>query len=415
MNTLTNTRNNYIKTLAFGIIILMLAASIITYPDEAFKASLKGLKIWWEIIFPSLLPFLITSEILLGLGIVHFLGVLLEPLMKPLFNVKGVGAFVLAMGFASGYPMGAKLTSRLREQNLITKTEGERLVSFTSTSDPLFLFGAVAVGFFNDARLGALIAIIHYSSSIVIGFIMRYYKINKDREHNATMTEKNLDGNIIIKAFQAMHEARIKDGRKFGTLMGDAVMSSIETLQMIGGFIMIFSVVLTILTKLQITLLMSILISKILMILGISTDLSNSIIYGLFEVTLGAKSASEAASSIPMVQKIAIVSAVSAWSGISVHAQIAAILQKTDIKYMPFLFARIIHVIIAFLFAGILWNYLNLEYLSGSLPVFLFQTPAHPPFSIWLTYTYIISYSIIFLSIMLLLAMLMYFYRKRLN
>ncbi len=101
-----------------------------------------------------LIAFFITSEILLGFGVVHFMGELLEPLMKPLFNVPGVGAFVLAMGFASGYPMGAKLTTRLREQNMVTRSEGERLVAFTSTSDPLFLFGAIAVGFFHQVELG---------------------------------------------------------------------------------------------------------------------------------------------------------------------------------------------------------------------------------------------------------------------
>ena len=39
------------------------------------------------------------------MGVVHFLGVLLEPLMRPLFNVPGVGAFALSMGLAAGYPM----------------------------------------------------------------------------------------------------------------------------------------------------------------------------------------------------------------------------------------------------------------------------------------------------------------------
>ena len=45
----------------------------------------------------------------MGMGVVHFIGVLMEPLMRPLFNVPGTGAFVLAMGIASGYPLGAAL------------------------------------------------------------------------------------------------------------------------------------------------------------------------------------------------------------------------------------------------------------------------------------------------------------------
>lgn len=92
--------------------------------------------------------FFIVSEILIGFGVVHFLGVLLEPFMRPLFKVPGIGGFVWAMGMASGYPAGAKLTARLRQQQQLSAIEAERLVSFTNSSNPLFIFGAISVGFF---------------------------------------------------------------------------------------------------------------------------------------------------------------------------------------------------------------------------------------------------------------------------
>lgn len=372
MNFESNLKVSHIKTLIIGTTAILIAIAIIQYPEDSFNASLRGLRIWWDIIFPALFPFLITAELLFGFGVVHFMGVLLEPLMKPLFNVPGVGGFVLAMGFASGYPMGAKLSARLREQNLISRVEGERLVSFTSTSDPLFLTGAIAVGFFHDPKLGATLAIIHYLSSIIVGLIMRFYKKN-DAEPFVTKVEKNEHINIIFRAFRSMHRARMNEKRKFGKLMGDAVMSSIETLLMIGGFIMIFSVILTLLTKIQFTTTLANLISVIITPIGISADLSNSIIYGLFEVTLGAKAISEASMGIPFIQKIAIVGAISAWSGISVHAQVAAIIQRTDIRYTPYLLARILHMIIAFILTFILWKPLNLAESITTVPTFMYN------------------------------------------
>src|SRR5690606_20304655 len=127
----------WLKSFLLGGGALFLVVSLVLYPETAFNSSLEGLQIWWEVVFPALLPFFIASEILMGFGVVHFLGVLLEPFMRPVFRVPGPGAFVMAMGLASGYPIGAKLTSRLREQGLITRSEGERLVSFTNTADPL--------------------------------------------------------------------------------------------------------------------------------------------------------------------------------------------------------------------------------------------------------------------------------------
>ncbi len=69
--------------------------AMVEYPKEAFDSAVMGLNLWWNVVFPALLPFFILSEILMGLGVVHFIGVLLEPLMRPLFNVPGVGALVL--------------------------------------------------------------------------------------------------------------------------------------------------------------------------------------------------------------------------------------------------------------------------------------------------------------------------------
>ncbi|MCI3987967.1 sporulation integral membrane protein YlbJ, partial [Bacillus vallismortis] len=78
--------------------------------------------------------------------IVRFVGVLLEPFKRPIFRVPGVGGIVLPMGMASGNPAGAKLTARLRQEKQISIEEAERIATFTNSSNPLFIFGAVAVG-----------------------------------------------------------------------------------------------------------------------------------------------------------------------------------------------------------------------------------------------------------------------------
>jgi len=412
MKILQYVRSTYIITIISGVLAILLAIALVVFPDDAFKASLQGLEIWWNIIFPALLPFFITAEVLLGFGVVHFMGVLLEPLMKPLFNVPGVGAFVLAMGFASGYPMGAKLTTRLREQKMITRIEGERLVSFTSTSDPLFLFGAIAVGFFHNVKLGALIAIVHYVSSILVGLIMRFYHKEDDERYFLRNSHKN-NSNIIMNAFRAMHQARLNDGRKFGKLMGDAVMSSIQTLLMIGGFIIGFSVILAILTKVNVTSLFTYVITFVLTPLGISEQFTQPIIYGLFEVTNGAKYVSEASMSLPMLHKLAIVSAISAWSGISVHAQVAAILQSTDIRYKPFFVARILHSIIAFFLTFILWSPLNLKN-TAALPAFMYNIPIERmPASFLTTFTYIGTHLIWLFIILFQLSLVLYILKRK--
>lgn len=120
-----------IKSLVMAISASFLGVSIILFPEQSFEASFRGIQLWIEVVFPSLLPFFIVAELLMAFGVVKFIGVLLEPMMRPLFNVPGTGGVVLGMGLASGYPAGTKITSQLRKENAISKTEGERLISFT--------------------------------------------------------------------------------------------------------------------------------------------------------------------------------------------------------------------------------------------------------------------------------------------
>src|SRR5690554_7877887 len=154
---------------------LLFTIALMVFPGEGLAAAEEGLKIFWEIVLPSLFPFFVLTEILLGLGVVHFFGVILEPLMRPVFNVPGAGAFALSMGLVAGYPMDAVITGKFRRRGLCKKIEGERLLAFTNTADPLFMFGAVAVGMFGYPQLGMTIAVAHYLAAFSVGFIFRFY------------------------------------------------------------------------------------------------------------------------------------------------------------------------------------------------------------------------------------------------
>ncbi|WP_108669804.1 sporulation integral membrane protein YlbJ [Peribacillus acanthi] len=338
-----------IKTLLLAMCATLFAGSLIAYPQEAFDASIRGLTMWWEIVFPSLLPFFIVSEMLIGFGVVTFIGVLLEPLMRPLFRVPGVGGFVWAMGMASGYPSGAKLTARLRQDRQLTKIEAERLVSFTNSSNPLFIFGAVSIGFFHNPNLGIILAIAHYAGNFCVGLIMRWHGKEK------TKVIPNSERVSIKTAIRALHRTRLKDKRPIGKLLGDAVTSSIQTLLMIGGFIILFSVINKLLYHMKITGIIANGMEKLFFILNIPEVFSIPYISGLFEITLGSQMTSQVQDVTLMFQAI-VVSFILAFSGFSVQAQVASILADTDIRFLPFFIARIMHGTIAGLITLVIWK-----------------------------------------------------------
>ena len=361
-----------LKTILLSVSVTILAASLISYPQESFEASIRGLNMWWEIVFPSLLPFFIISEMLIGFGVVKFIGVLLEPLMRPLFKVPGVGGFVWAMGMASGFPAGAKFTARLRQEGQLTQIEAERLVSFTNSSNPLFIFGAVSVGFFYNAQLGVVLALAHYLGNICVGIIMRFY--GNESPEDAGEKRKKFK---IRAALSALHQTRLRDNRPIGKLLGDAVNSSIQTLLMVGGFIILFSVINKLLYHLHITATLAKSLEVLLSALSFPGMLSIPFISGLFEITLGSQLTSQVQDAT-LIQKAMITSFILAFSGFSVQAQVASILAQTDIRFQPFFIARIVHGIFASFFALILWkpiyvHFNSKEQPSNALPVGFFE------------------------------------------
>ncbi|WP_226037921.1 sporulation integral membrane protein YlbJ [Aquibacillus saliphilus] len=345
-------------TLAGGA--LFVAFALIKFPKEALDASTRGIDMWWGTVFPSLLPFFITAELLIGFGVVRFIGVLFEPIMRPLFNVPGVGSFVWAMGMASGYPSGAKLTARLRQEKQLTKIEAERLVSFTNASNPLFIIAAVSVGFFHDAQLGILLAICHYVGNALVGICMRFYGENSQeiREKNSRLS--------IYKALQELHRTRLKDTRPFGKILGDAVINSVQTLLMIGGFIILFSVFTKLIYLVGISTILAGGLAVIMNLVGLPTELALPMFSGLFEITLGAQliAQTDVTSLFPQV---IVLSFILAFNGLSVQAQVASIIAETDIRFAPYFFARILHGLFASLLAIILFKplYLN-QQVSGA-------------------------------------------------
>ncbi|SER96815.1 sporulation integral membrane protein YlbJ [Gracilibacillus ureilyticus] len=325
-------------SIMYALFALFMALSIIMLPQAVLESSKKGIEMWASVVFPSLLPFFIVAELFIAFGVVHFIGVLFEPIMRPLFNVPGVGGFVWAMGMASGYPSGAKFTVRLRQENQLSKIEAERLVSFTNASNPLFIIGAVSIGFFHDQQLGILLALTHYISNFFVGICMRFYKRNI---RSATKKEPF----SFKKAFEKLHQTRMNDNRPLGKILGDSIIQSIHTLLLIGGFITLFSVLTRIFHEVKVMTVLANFLAVILDFFHLPVELAPAFLSGLFEITLGAQQIASGTGST-LVYAI-LLSFILAFNGLSVQAQVASLLAETDIRFYPYFFARLLHGIFA--------------------------------------------------------------------
>lgn len=123
-----------IKNLILPFIFLLFTIFLVVFSSSNLIAAKSGLTLWANSIVPSLFPFFVATEMLSQTNIPYYLGKIFNIFMKPIFNVGGEGSFALIMGIISGYPIGAKIACNFRQNNILSKEDCERLLSFTNNS-----------------------------------------------------------------------------------------------------------------------------------------------------------------------------------------------------------------------------------------------------------------------------------------
>ncbi|NLI91392.1 MAG: sporulation integral membrane protein YlbJ [Peptococcaceae bacterium] len=337
---------------------LLLITVMFFYPQEVLKSASTGLSLWANFVLPALFPFFIISDLLMKQGFVHFLGALLEPFMRPVFHLPGKASFVVAMTHTSGIPIGAILTCKMRKDGEITKTEGERLLAFTSNPSPGFMFGAVASGMLGNPTLGIILAGSVYISNLIVGFLFRFYGLANDNHSTYPFSFR--------KAWNELALIQEKNKKPFGAMLADAVRDSTSTILLVGGFIVFFSVITQMITVLHINTIFS--AGTTVLTRGLLPPSGgNALIQGFLETTLGCKAAVTAFGSLNA--KVGMLSFLMGWGGLSVFAQVASFTTTTDLRFYPFVLGRCLHACLAFVTSQVLLRFSEIPTLK--LPVTL--------------------------------------------
>ena len=249
---------------------------IVYFSSSTFEVAQNALKLWANNVIPSLLPFFICIDLLKKTKFVNIIGTLFTPIMKPLFNVPGTGAFALSMGWLSGYPTGAKITSELYQDGKCTFEGASRLLAFTNTSGPLFIIGTCGIAMFNDSKIGVLLLISHILGSITVGFILRNHFSSPN------------SASIISQKSEKINTSEDLSLKILGKSIGISIQNSFSTLMLIGGYIVTFAIIRTYFKRIRYNLFYF--QSSMPEYFGFSTSLLPYIeatFFGLLEVTNG--------------------------------------------------------------------------------------------------------------------------------
>ena len=222
------------------LIFLLFTVCLLLFSKSNLPAIKSGLALWANSVVPSLFPFFVATELLMHTNLISQLGIIFHRYMNPLFHVRGEGAFAFIMGMISGYPVGAKIVCNLESSGKISKAEAERLLAFSNNSGPLFIIGTVGISLLSDKNLGLLLLIIHIIASISVGILYSFWSPKTQNKINSNYKKQV----YLNTANDSQHSINF---RNLGEILSNSISSSIQSILLVGGFIVLFSVIISIL------------------------------------------------------------------------------------------------------------------------------------------------------------------------
>ena len=338
-----------LKKSIIPIIFVLFTICLVIFSNSNLIAAKKGLTLWANNVVPSLFPFFIATELLSYTDVCKKISKLFAKLMRPIFNVPGNGAYAFILGLISGYPVGAKIVTSLRNSNQCTKDEGERMLAFTNNSGPLFIIGTVGVTLFRNSMIGILLLVTHILASITVGIIIgiiskvKSKPISHDKPYNSPSAHKNCTFSNL------------------GEILGNSIISSIRTILVIGGFVVLFSVIISILNTSNVLTIISYIFEPISKTLNIDFSFIKPILTGILELTNGVSGVANVPGKA-ITSNIIICAFLLGFGGISVLLQVLSIISKSDLSIKTYLYSKILQGIIASIYTYILltsFSFLN--------------------------------------------------------
>ncbi|MDL2289177.1 hypothetical protein LJB83_00245 [Clostridia bacterium OttesenSCG-928-F22] len=184
-----------------------------------------------------------------------------------------------------------------------------------------------------------------------------------------------------------------------GALMKQAVTESVNTLLVVGGYIIVFCVIIRLLEHTGAINILGVIVTPLLLLLHIPTALATPFAAGLIEMTTGAKLLSSVA--VPIAQKAAAISGIVSFSGLSIHSQATSFLSGTNISAGKYMLFKALHGVIAMVL-----SLLTAPFFALHEPAFAPITAAQPEAfgAVFLSSASLIAFAVFFLLFLCLIA-----------
>lgn len=227
-------RRASMKQLLSGLPVLVLFLAMLFSPKAVFEGAESGLLLWFQVVFPTLFPFMLVSGLMLSGGGLVVISRIFGRLFSTLFATSPNGSFAVIAGFLCGYPMGAKVSADLVRSGRISRDEGAYLLSFCNNTSPIFIMNFIVWKTFDreELMIPTLLILIGVPAFLSL-FFRRFYLKGRKKFPDLSDKKKN---NVKLLNFE---------------MLDSCLADSFESIVKVGLYIIFFSILIALPGKLS--------------------------------------------------------------------------------------------------------------------------------------------------------------------
>ena len=227
-------RRASMKQLLSGLPVLVLFLAMLFSPKAVFEGAESGLLLWFQVVFPTLFPFMLVSGLMLSGGGLVVISRISGRLFSTLIATSPNGSFAVIAGFLCGYPMGAKVSADLVRSGRISRDEGAYLLSFCNNTSPIFIMNFIVWKTFDreELMIPTLLILIGVPAFLSL-FFRRFYLKGRKKFPDLSDKKKN---NVKLLNFE---------------MLDSCLADSFESIVKVGLYIIFFSILIALPGKLS--------------------------------------------------------------------------------------------------------------------------------------------------------------------
>ncbi len=296
-----------------SICVLLLLVYMFLEPQASLEVSKRGLLLWSQTLLPTLLPFMILSNLVIRIGVAEKMLAPFGPIFRRFLGLSPAGTYGYLLGLLCGYPMGAKLTGDLYREGRISYMEAQYLLTFSNNPSPIFVTTYVLLHCLRMPQYTLATFAVLYSADYATSLLFR---------SRYPFRDSPMDKRKEIPPLPST-----------GKLLDISIMNAFETITRLGGFIILFSVLSAALAR------------------YLPQALGNTIpcLLGILEISTGLQAI--AACSLPAKVRYILSMGAASFGGLCILAQTNTVIGESRLPLRPYLEGKIVNGLFTILFS----------------------------------------------------------------